>query len=51
MAELEGLVAGHDGHVGGGEALGVQVHSAESEQRNMIDIIITFSNKTETGLL
>ena len=31
VAQLEGLVTRHDGHVGGGVTLGVQVYTAKSE--------------------
>ena len=31
VTQLEGLVTRHDGHVGGGVTLGVQVYTAKSE--------------------
>ena len=31
VAQLEGLVTRHDGHIGGGVTLGVQVNTAKSE--------------------
>ena len=31
VAQLEGLVTRHDGHIGGGVTLGVQVYAAKSE--------------------